>query len=110
MSGKLVFILIALLYCMMPVMSQDNGKDNTLRAIIESRGQAEVTIPFPGSITMRDLARIVSVTSVKDNTVKIILSPLTVGWFLDQKFSYSIIRRPLQKALSVVSYENLLSD
>ena len=47
-------------------------------------------VDFTGSGIPENLTRNVSVSSVRDRVTEIILSPLTVEWFISQKFSYSI--------------------
>ena len=45
---------------------------------------------FTGSGLPENLTRNVSITSVREKVIEISLSPLTVEWFISQKFSYSI--------------------
>jgi len=68
----------------------DNLNDNKLRQIVSDYGQARVTIPFPGIRQTNELSRKLSVSSVKNDTVEIVLSPVTLEWFIDQGLNYKI--------------------
>ncbi len=71
--------------------SQNESDDEKLRRIISEKGQAEVTIPDPGSRVIDRLTRNVSISSVRDKTVHIFLSPLTVEWFISENLNYQIV-------------------
>jgi hypothetical protein len=79
--------------------SQNESDDKKLRSIVSKKGQAEVTIPNPGSLEIERLTRNVSISSVKDKAVHIFLSPLTVEWFISESFDYQIIERPDSKGI-----------
>jgi hypothetical protein len=79
--------------------SQNESDDKKLRSIVSEKGQAEVTIPNPGSREIERLTRNVSISSVKDKAVHIFLSPLTVEWFISESFDYQIIERPDSKGI-----------
>jgi len=68
-------------------------RDEKLKKEIEKYGQAEVVIAYPGRQAMDVITRNVSITSVRDKSVYITLSPLTLKWFLDGRFDYEIIER-----------------
>ncbi|HQJ20144.1 MAG TPA: M14 family zinc carboxypeptidase [Bacteroidales bacterium] len=68
-------------------------RDEKLKKEIEKYGQAEVVIPYPGRQAMDVITRNVSVTSVRNKSVYITLSPVTLKWFLDSRFDYEIIQR-----------------
>jgi hypothetical protein len=109
-KGVLV-ILLAFIALTLPAMAQqDTLEDIRLREIISSNGQAEVTMAYPGINIFNDLTRNVSVRSVSDNIVNIVLSPVTTDWFISQGFSYKIIERPLRKAFATVPVKKILSD
>jgi len=61
-----------------------------LRDLVGQYGQAEVTVPYSDIKSIDDLTRRVSILSVRDKLIHISLSPLTVEWFILQKFNYSI--------------------
>lgn len=79
--------------------SQNESDDEKLRSIVSEKGQAEVTIPNPGSREIDRLTRNVSISSVKDKTVYIFLSPLTVDWFISENLDYQIVERPDSKGI-----------
>ena len=70
--------------------SQDASYDEKLRHVISREGQAEVIIANPGTRSIDRLSRAVSIRSVNRKSVKIILSPLTVEWFLSERYDYQI--------------------
>jgi len=92
-------ILYALLFFTPLCYSQNTDKEERLREIIREYGQAEVTIPYPGIGAIEHLTRNLSVSSVKDKTVHIILSPRTIDWFLLSGYDYAIIERGVIKGL-----------
>lgn len=111
MLKGLLVILISLVSFTLPVWAQqDTLKDQKLREIVEARGQAEVMILIPGGSSFSVLSRNVSVASVKDNTATIILSPLTIDWFLNKGYSYKIIEQPFRRAFSIIPARKILSD
>jgi hypothetical protein len=73
--------------------SQNRSDDEKLRRIVLEKSQAEVTIPNPGIREIDKLTRELSINSVKGKEVQIVLSPLTVEWFISQGFDYHIIER-----------------
>jgi hypothetical protein len=68
-------------------------EDETLRRVVSQYGQAEVTLPATDRKSIDLLSINVSILSVKDNVVRIILSPLTVEWFIRQQYNYRIAER-----------------
>ena len=91
MAKRLTIILILLPFFIRVSVSQDISKDNLLKEMVNQYGQARVTIPFTGVKAVNDLSQSVSISSVKDKTIEIVLSPLTVDWFIIQKFDYIIL-------------------
>jgi hypothetical protein len=85
--------------------SQITDSDDKLRKIISEKGQAEVTIPFNNFKSFEILTANVSVLSVENSVIHIRLSPLTVGWFITQKYNYIIVERIAPR--SVVSAVNI---
>jgi hypothetical protein len=73
--------------------SQNADKDNQLRNLVREYRQAEVTIPYPGLKQMDILTGNVSISSVKDKTVHINISPLTIEWFISAKYDYNILKK-----------------
>jgi hypothetical protein len=79
--------------------SQDSLRDNQLRSLIKQYGQAEVTIPYPGSRAMENLSESVSVASVRGKYVFLNISPRTIEWFISSGYNYDIVKRPDYKGL-----------
>ncbi len=79
--------------------SQETGNSEKLRSIILKSGQAEVSVPGLGIRETDKLARNVSIRSVRNNKIYIILSPLTVEWFISRGYNYSIIERAETKGI-----------
>ena len=85
--------------------SQNISLDDKLRQIIIQNGQAEITIPFTNNKAIEILTTNVSILSVKDKIVYISLSPLTVEWFILQKYDYQIVEKVNTK--SIISAMNV---
>jgi hypothetical protein len=69
--------------------------------IVRKKGQAEVIISNISEQSLNYITGKLSVASVKDGNVHIILSPLTVEWFITQRYDYGIIERVEAKGVSV---------
>jgi hypothetical protein len=72
---------------------QKSGDDASLRALVARFGQAEVKIASPGRDAMDRLTRSVSVISADNKTADIMISPLTLEWFLKSGYDYTIQER-----------------
>jgi len=94
---NLISIILILLFTA-SAFSQD-VKNQKLISEIEKYGQAEVVIPFPGKTLLDVITRNVSISSVKNKSVYITLSPATVKWFLIQNFDYEIIESQPAKGI-----------
>lgn len=81
--------------------SQYSSDDEKLRQIVAEKGQAEIIIPNPGQDIIEKLTRTVSIRSVNEKTVNIVLSPLTVEWFILQQYHYEIIERDETKGIII---------
>jgi len=79
--------------------SQEIDNSEKLRSLVLKSGQAEVSIPYPGRKETDLLTRNVSIRSVRNNTVYIMLSPRTVEWFISGGYNYSIIERAEPKGI-----------
>jgi hypothetical protein len=79
--------------------SQIGGIDDRLREIVNRDGQAEISVPYPGKKSTDLLTRNVSIISVRDRTVYVSLSPLTVEWFINQKYNYQISEAAYRKGM-----------
>jgi hypothetical protein len=84
-----ILITILFSFILFPVYAQ-NSSDDELRRIIALKGQAEVTIPVQGN-DPSFITRHVSIVSIRNGLISIKLSPLTVEWFISQKFRYTIV-------------------
>jgi hypothetical protein len=73
--------------------AQNLSNDDRLRDMVKRYGQAEVTVPLLDSRIPDYLSDRVSIMDVRNKIIKISLSPLTVEWFISQKYSYAISER-----------------
>jgi hypothetical protein len=92
-----LLILISLTHL---CFSQGASYDENLRHVISRKGQAEVIIANPGTRSIDRLSREVSIRSVNSKSVKIILSPLTVEWFLSERYDYQVIEQSDNKGVT----------
>jgi hypothetical protein len=106
MLKRLLVILIILKIFPTWSYSQNSYNDGQLREIIRQYGQAEVIISYPGTKAMYLLTRNVSIGSVKNKTVFIILSPATVEWFIAENYDYTISERAGTKGVSTALTTN----
>lgn len=91
MNSRLIIILILLQVLSVMSTAQEPERDDLLKKIVGNFGQVTVSMPFPGSRDMDVLTRNVSVSSRRDNKLEIVLSPLTVEWFISRKYDYRIL-------------------
>lgn len=95
-SGIILFLFVFLsLNC----FAQDEPGDKQLRETIARDGQARITIPYSGRRQVDYLSRYLSVSSVKDKKVEIVLSPLTVEWFISQEITYELAELSERKSV-----------
>lgn len=80
--------------------SQNTGTDGKLRTILQQYGQAEVTIQYTDREAVDILSRNVSILSVRDKIIYLSLSPVTLEWFLQQNYNYSISEKKRTRVLS----------
>lgn len=73
---------------------QNTPQDSLLREIVAGYGQARVLVPFSGREEIQYYSRNMSVSSVKGRRMEIVISPLTLEWFISQKTAYEILRVP----------------
>ena len=74
-------------------LSQYLSNDERLKDIVRQYGQAEVSVPCSDPKMPDYLSAKVSVLNVRDKIIEISLSPLTVDWFINEKFSYTIKKK-----------------
>jgi len=90
MLSKLLIPLLIFSFLAELCHSQNVSNDTKLRGIIAEKGQAEVIILGRSSQTIDRLTRIYSIRSVKDKSIHIMLSPLTVEKFIKEDYDYQI--------------------
>ena len=90
MIKRLKIILFLLSLFPLQFLAQNVDTDDFLRDVVRQYGQARITIPFTDTEQLKDLSRTLSVSSVKNKKVEIVLSPLTVELFISQKFNYEL--------------------
>jgi murein tripeptide amidase MpaA len=99
MLRRLLLIIFISVLSLSRCFSQTATSDDKLRLIISQHGQAEVIVPFTDKKSVEILSLNVSILSVKDKEVLVILSKLTVEWFILQKYDYQIVEKILAKGL-----------
>ncbi len=105
MTARGFLIMTLFLLVLADSAAQETGKDQLLRKEVEKYGQARVTVSIAGSTKINNLSENVSVSNVRYNSIEIVLSPLTVNWFISQEYDYIISERPDSK--SVVTAQNV---
>jgi hypothetical protein len=103
MTGKFLILIVISFLSVLNCNSQVLNSDDRLRRVVVQYGQAEVTIPFSNKGSFNLLTTNVSILSVKNKVVDIRLSPLTVEWFIGQKFNYKIVENPVFKSTTSTS-------
>ena len=99
MARRILIWIFILLLPEFRCLSQVISNDDKLRQTVSNYGQAEVTIPYADRKSAETLTANVSILSVKDKVVYISLSPLTVEWFILQKYDYKIVEPISPKGL-----------
>jgi hypothetical protein len=105
MIRRFLILMFLSVYSGLSCFSQIITPDNKLRQIISQVGQAEVTLPYTDKKSIEILTTNVSILSVKDKVVNVSLSPLTMDWFIQQKYDYQIVEKAAPKG--VISAPNL---
>jgi hypothetical protein len=99
MTRRILILILVSVLTDMRCFSQAISTDDRLRNIVSQYGQAEVTIPYTDRKSIDLLTTNVSILSVKNKTVYVSLSPLTVEWFILQKYEYQIVEKVEIKGL-----------
>jgi Zinc carboxypeptidase len=94
----LILILIPVLTASR-CFSQAVTNDDKLRRIISQYGQVEVTIPYIDKNSIDILTTNVSILSVKEKLIHVSLSPLTIDWFILQKYNYQIEEKAVARGV-----------
>jgi hypothetical protein len=79
--------------------SQNLSNDDRLRGIVKQYGQAVVAVPFYDYQMLDYLSAHVSVLDVRNRLIEISLSPVTVEWFISQKYSYELRKKRSLKGI-----------
>jgi hypothetical protein len=105
MTRRFLILLLVPAFFALRCYPQNISNDDRLHDIVRQYSQAEVSIPFTDNQALDDLTRKVSILSVRNKIVYISLSPLTVEWFILQKFNYKITEKADSKG--IISAHNL---
>lgn len=92
MIRRLSILPVAFFFSALLCFPRIPDKHEELRSLVRKYGQAEISMAYPGREGIDHLSKNVSVRSVKDKNVSIIISPVTLDWFLSQGFEYSIVQ------------------
>lgn len=84
-------------------IAQETARDEKLRSIVKEFGQAEVIAPLSGRNQADFLSSKLSVLGVRNKSISISISPLTIDWFLGQKLEYDIVERDESKGAITAS-------
>ncbi|NSW93654.1 MAG: T9SS type A sorting domain-containing protein [Bacteroidales bacterium] len=83
-------IIILFLSVTINSLPQGRSSGENLRDIVNRNGQVRITLPFPGRAQAKLISDNVSVEYADDKKISVVLSPLTVEWFINSGFSYTI--------------------
>jgi len=103
---KRLLILCFLIILSGLIPAQDIQTDIRLKDLVNIYGQADVTIPYPGSVEIDIITRHVSILNVSNKKVIISVSRLTVDWFISRHYNYTIDDRSESKG--IVMAESLM--
>jgi len=90
MIRRIIILLSLTAFSSQTCYTQNLRNDDRLREIVRQYGQAEVTVPYSDSRMLDYLSLNVSIRAVRNKIIEISLSPLSIEWFISQKFSYTI--------------------
>jgi hypothetical protein len=99
MAQRLTLIFIILSALSLNIIAQESSDDLLLKKEIAQYGQATVQMQKPGRQAIDWLSRYLSISSVKEKSIEIVLSSQTVDWFILQNLDYTIIERPDNKGI-----------
>jgi hypothetical protein len=95
MARRVLILIFLSVLSELRCVSQIITTDEKLRQITSQFGQVEVTLPYTNNKSIEILTTNVSILSVKDKVVHVSLSPLTVEWFIKQKYNYQIVEKAI---------------
>jgi hypothetical protein len=102
-TGKRILILFFVSFLAPDLCAQETIKDTFLRNEVIRCGQARVAVEYSGATAMNELSKYVSVSAVRGKIVEIVLSPLTIDWFISQHLDYNLIARPDSKSFTTAA-------
>mgnify|MGYP001056443019 CR=1 FL=1 len=91
MIARPVILILIIQIFVLSSFSLETSDDDKLRKLITDYGQAEVIVSDPGREAIDFLSRNVSIRSVTDKGVSIILTPVTAEWFISSGYSYTLV-------------------
>ena len=110
MAKRFLILIFISFFPALRCHSQVITSDDKLRQIIAQDGQVEVMLPYIDYKSVEILSTNVSILSVKDNMIHISLSPLTVDWFILQKYDYKLVERVTFKGIISAANVNQAMD
>jgi hypothetical protein len=110
MARRFLILIFISVFPALRCHSQVIASDDKLRQIIAQDGQVEVMLPYIDYKSVEILSTNVSILSVKDNMIHISLSPLTVDWFILQKYDYKLVERVTSKGIISAANVNQAMD
>ena len=110
MAKRFLILIFISFFPALRCHSQVITSDDKLRQIIAQDGQVEVMLPYIDYKSVEILSTNVSILSVKDNMIHISLSPLTVDWFILQKYDYKLVERVTFKGIISAANVNQSMD
>jgi hypothetical protein len=93
MQKKILILLLISSFLAELCHSQIVSDVTKLRRIISEKGQAEAIIPCKNRQDIDRLTRTYSIRSVRDKSINILLSPLTVERFIAEGYEYQLVER-----------------
>lgn len=97
MAKRILITLLLIAYSLSWCYPQKRSGDEHLRNIILERGEAVVTINYPGRDAIDSISRHVSITGIKNGLVYINLSGVTSEWFIASGYDYSLVEQDIPK-------------
>jgi hypothetical protein len=105
MTARWFLIMILFTLALTDSGAQETRTDNLLREEVIRYGQAMVKVSVAARNNIIELSENISVSNVRNNIVEAFLSPLTIDWFISQRYNYDILERTDSK--SVITAENV---
>ncbi len=103
MRRRFFILILVVQYIALCSLFRDDSDNDKLRRLVRQYRQAEVVIHRPGPEAVDYLTRNVSIRSADDKSMRIILSPATVEWFISSGFSYALVEPAPAKGIASAS-------